>query len=125
MATKIDRFLNAFITGTKPLKEPCDERERKIRVLGKHIFLIVNRVKNSVELKEIEVRCSRRGRGLGKKALTWLCHLADKYRGGMVLEVWPFSNRPGIDPDIISLVWWYKKHGFKDTGNGDMRRKPQ
>lgn len=66
-----------------------------------------------LKLHDIIVPRGKRGEGLGTKAMTALCELADREGLRIVLE--PASKTPGATTSRARLVRFYKRFGFVEN----------
>lgn len=78
---------------------------------------------NEVHLSDINTNVGR-GKGLGSKALKWLCDLADKH--GVVIEGDSKAYMAGTPGTLKQkdLSAWYTRYGFKVARDGAMERQP-
>lgn len=112
----IDKFLDQFFDET--WENPMNPKQRVYD--NSCVIHIVPKSGNEIYVSDI--RSLRTSQGYGTKALEWLTDLADEHKVTLTLNAINYGSGPLDDKMLIN---WYKKFGFKRSGDNYMIRKPQ
>lgn len=114
-------FLEDLIRTSSPARYPKEHPQTpgsiSRKVFGVHLVIDVN--SDDIHLVRIHVAKKDVGKGLGSKALKWLCWHADQH--GLLISLFP---NPTMHRRLNewSLIQWYARHGFAKIGEWHIRK---
>ncbi len=112
----LDHFMDSYFAETNgtPIK-----RYREWDGIAR--FWIV-KGRASITLRRLSVPSTLQGQGFGGSALDWICELADVHG----VEITGYARNFGYKGlTCAQLKSWYRRHGFKISRDGTMRREPK